>query len=351
MIDRTIWRLIDVNANRVAEGLRTIEDIARVVFENEVVCSKIKSLRHSTSEAIAELDRHSRLVARDTGHDAGTQITTDAERQRPSWDSILIAAMERSLQALRCLEEFTKPIGERLSERFKQLRYLAYDTLAEVELALTLKPSTEHGRLYLLVDCQRPMAEFADYLSKLFDSGVDWIQIRDKSIDGGQLVDYTRAAMQVARRFESNSRRLVIVNDRLDVALAARADGVHLGQEDLAIEDARRAAGKHLVIGVSTHSLEQAERAVASGADYIGCGPTFPTVTKSFEDFPGLPYLRQVSGRFPVAAFAIGGIAQHNLAEVLATGIRRIAVSSAIHAAKDPIATARQMRAILDANP
>ncbi len=351
MIDKTIWRLIDVNANRVAEGLRTTEDLARVVFENAVASSKIKALRHSVSEAIAELDRHSRLGARDTGHDAGTQITTDSERRRPSWDSILIAANERSLQALRCLEEFTKPIGDAISARFKQLRYQAYDTLAEVELALTAKPSTEQGQLYLLIDCQRPMDEFVAYLANLFDSGVDWIQIRDKTIDGGQLVDYTRAALRVATRYEHNRKRLVIVNDRLDVALAARADGVHLGQEDLTIQDARRTAGRHLIIGVSTHSVEQAERAVASGADYIGCGPTFPTVTKSFEDFPGLNYLKQVSERFPIAAFAIGGIDVNNLAEVLASGIRRIAVSSSIHAAMDPIAAARQLRAILDATP
>jgi thiamine-phosphate pyrophosphorylase len=137
------------------------------------------------------------------------------------------------------------------------------------------------------------------------------------------------------------------VNDRADIAALANADGLHVGQTDLGVRDARRVLGPGRMIGVSTHSLEQARRAVLDGADYLGVGPMFPSGTKSFAEFPGLDFAREVGHEIRLPTLAIGGIDATNVGEVLAAGVGRVAVSSAIVAAPNPAAAAAEMLAIM----
>jgi thiamine-phosphate pyrophosphorylase len=125
------------------------------------------------------------------------------------------------------------------------------------------------------------------------------------------------------------------------------ADGVHVGQDELTVADCRTIVGGTKLVGVSTHSLAQARQATLDGADYIGCGPTFPSQTKEFEDFPGLEFLRAVQGEICIPAFAIGGINGENIGRVLETGFRRVALSGAVTAATDPAAAARSLRQML----
>jgi thiamine-phosphate pyrophosphorylase len=120
------------------------------------------------------------------------------------------------------------------------------------------------------------------------------------------------------------------MNDRPDLAKLSNADGVHVGQEELAVKECRAILGVGPLVGVSTHSIEQARQAVLDGANYIGVGPTFPSATKNFEQFAGLEFLRQVAGEIRLPTFAIGGITAENLHEVLSAGISRIAVSQAL---------------------
>jgi thiamine-phosphate pyrophosphorylase len=133
------------------------------------------------------------------------------------------------------------------------------------------------------------------------------------------------------------------MNDRPDLAAVCHADGVHLGQEDLSVKDARTIVGADALIGVSTHTIEQARQAVLDGANYIGVGPTFPSGTKHFENFPGLEFLRAVAAEIRLPAFAIGGITPANLPQVLSTGITRIAVSGTIISAPDPAAVVNNL--------
>jgi thiamine-phosphate pyrophosphorylase len=135
----------------------------------------------------------------------------------------------------------------------------------------------------------------------------------------------------------------LVVNDRPDIAVLADADGVHVGQDDLSVKDARRIVGPRRLVGRSTHSLDQARQAVLDGADYIGVGPTFPSSTKSFAEFTGVELLRAVAAEIRLPAFAIGGISADNLWQVLETGVGRIAVCGAIASAGDPSAAAREL--------
>ena len=189
-------------------------------------------------------------------------------------------------------------------------------------------------------------AELIARAESLVRAGVGLIQLRDKKLDDRTLL--LRARL-LRHHIPPTGETLFIVNDRPDLALLAGADGVHVGQEELTVKDVRRVVGPELLVGVSTHTIGQARQAATDGASYIGCGPTFPSATKSFEHFAGLDFLREVAAEIGLPAFAIGGITQSNLSEVLATGFTRVAVSGSITGAADAEEEARLMLQMLRA--
>ena len=134
-----------------------------------------------------------------------------------------------------------------------------------------------------------------------------------------------------------------IVNDHADIAKAVDADGVHLGQDDLPVEYGRKVLGEGKLIGISTHSVEQAREAEAAGADYIGFGPLFPTTTKDAGSYQGAEKLRLLRNAVTLPVLAIGGITPDNLAEVMQAGADGVAVISAVLSAPDPGAVARDL--------
>ena len=133
---------------------------------------------------------------------------------------------------------------------------------------------------------------------------------------------------------------LFLLNDRPDLARLAEADGVHLGQDDLPVKEARRILGPDALIGVSTHDLDQVRRAVLDGASYLGVGPTFPSGTKVFTEFAGLEFVRQVAAETSLPAFVIGGVNPDTVGAAVTAGARRVAVSEAVCASDDPRAAA-----------
>jgi thiamine-phosphate pyrophosphorylase len=341
-------RVLDANANRAAEGLRTLEDYARLVREDRAVAAQLKQLRHRLIEVLSPLPRSERLRARATHSDAGTSLSTPQEVTRGELADVVPAACERVTQSLRNLEEFSKPISAVVGAALKQLRYEAYDILASTELRLRFGAAlSESQRLYLLIDSSQSIEDFRQLLAALAAAGVDLFQLRDKQADGGLLMRYARAAMDTLR----DTPAKLIVNDRVDVALASGAAGVHLGQDDMTLHDARNLAGSRLWIGISTHNIEQAQAAEQGGADYIGCGPTFPSQTKQFEVFAGTQFLCQAVEQIELPIFAIGGIELDNLDRVHQAGCYRVALSGAILKAGDPVQAARALSAKLVVDP
>ena len=180
------------------------------------------------------------------------------------------------------------------------------------------------------------------------DGGARVLQVRIKprgSAAAADAADITRIA-RMARRVCDEAGALLVVNDRVDIALAVRADGVHLGQTDLPIHDARRIAGDRLFVGLSTHDLEQVRAACAAGADYLGFGPVFATATKANPDavqgIDGLRAAVETAGRVPVVA--IGGITTGRAAEIYATGASAVCAIGAVNDAPDVAAAARAFR-------
>lgn len=193
--------------------------------------------------------------------------------------------------------------------------------------------------LYVILDAGMLTEPAAVTAKKLMEAGVKMLQYRAKNAAGRELWAESRAIAESARR----ARCKFIVNDRPDVAYLAGADGVHVGQDDLDAEQARKVIGPDRWVGVSTHNAEQFEKAAATSADYIAVGPIFPTSSKAKPDpVVGTELLRRVRALTEKPIVAIGGITLDRAADVLAAGADSVAVISDILKAKDPAATASE---------
>ncbi|MGV9825962.1 thiamine phosphate synthase [Gordonia sp. NPDC003429] len=210
--------------------------------------------------------------------------------------------------------------------------------------------------LYLCTDARRERGDLLDFVDAVLAAGVDIVQLRDKGSVGEQRFGALEARHELEilaglRQLTSAHDALLAVNDRTDIAALAGADVLHVGQDDLAPADARTIVGPDVLIGRSTHDIDQATHAATdTDVDYFCVGPCWPTPTKPGRPAPGLDLVRQVAAA-PVAAakpwFAIGGIDTGRLAQVRSAGARRAVVVRAITAAPDPATATRQLRAHL----
>ena len=224
-----------------------------------------------------------------------------------------------------------------------------FQSLDEARLAARRRAFAE-ARLYFVCEARPRGEDPAPLLQAALAGGVDVIQLRDKDLSGDELVE----AAAPFRAAASERRVLFILNDRPDLVAAARADGVHVGQDDQPVAEARQAAGPAAVVGLSTHSRDQIDAAAAAGgpgrADQISVGPVWETPTKQGRAATGLglvAHAAKAAGELPW--FAIGGIGASNVAEVVGAGARRAVVVRAIRDATEPEASARALRAALAA--
>ncbi|WP_309252339.1 thiamine phosphate synthase [Paenibacillus spongiae] len=188
-------------------------------------------------------------------------------------------------------------------------------------------------RLYVITgENYHPGRSLVTVMEQTLQGGADIVQLRAKDIPKRELLSQAYALRELTRRYDVP----LIINDHIDIAQAVDADGVHLGQEDLPLAEARRILGSDRIIGISTHSLEQALEAERGGADYIGVGPVFPTGTKPGRQAVTTSYVREAAQRIRIPFVAIGGITTDNVGDVLAAGATRICAVSAIVGSEDP---------------
>jgi thiamine-phosphate pyrophosphorylase len=360
-----LLRILDASLNRASEGLRVVEDYVRFVLDDPFLTSEVKSLRHDLAASAATITPSDRHSARDTARDVGTDISTLAEHKRSDIGAVCLVNLKRTEQSLRSLEEYGKLADVAFAKSIESLRYRLYTLEKVIDCGRSSREILSGVRLCVLIDGGGSMAEYEQFVATLVDVGVGMIQLRDKRLDDRELLSRARRlVLLTCREGEAPAephataqqelrppKTLAIINDRADIARAVHADGVHIGQEDLPVKEVRTIVGTGMLIGVSTHNIEQARAALLDGANYLGAGPTFPSRTKSFEQFAGLEYLRTVSAEIRLPTFAIGGITASNLPQVLATRITRIAVGSAITDAGDPASAARELLSMLEAIP
>lgn len=337
-----LYRILDAAANRTREGLRVLEDYARFHADDRHLTEVLKSWRHHLAGALSRLDGRALVSCRDTRNDVGTTVHTAREASRESLADVVRASCKRVQEATRTLEEYGKLVSPEFAAAMGELRYSGYTIEKALVTTLESRDRLADFRLYLLVTQAQCPGGAGPMIRAALAEGVRVVQVREKSMPDRELVDWGKRV----REWTAQAGALFIMNDRPDLAVLTDADGVHVGQDELSVHDARKIVGPHRLIGVSTHDLDQARGAVLDGADYIGIGPVFASKTKAFASQAGLEFVRQVSREITLPGFAIGGIDEHNVDQVVAAGARRVAVSSAIAASDDP---ARVTRALLQA--
>lgn len=337
-------RVIDANLNRSREALRVLDDYCRFVLGDRFLTETIKGIRHELAEIANRLPPNLLLHARETLQDVGTSVSTEGEYHRTSPAQVALINWKRLQESLRSLEEFGKMLRPDIGRDLEALRYRTYTLERVLALRSTASERLFAARLYVLLTGSQCTTSLDWLIEEAAGGGVDVFQLREKELSDRELLERARNV----RRWTKKANVLFIVNDRPDIAKLVEADGVHLGQDDMPVHEARRILGPGALIGVSTHSIEQVRQAALDAVDYIGIGPTFRSKTKAFDHFPGLSFVRAASAETSLPAFALGGIGPENVGQVVAAGCRRIAVSSAIAEAEDPQQVARILRASLD---
>ncbi len=208
--------------------------------------------------------------------------------------------------------------------------------------ALDRRARLSEARLYLVCDAHPGGRDLLNVLEAALAGGADIVQLREKQMSDEALTALARQATALCHEHDA----LLIVNDRPHVALAAGADGVHVGQDDMPLNEVRALVGEEMLIGLSTHAPEEID--AATQADYLGVGPVHATPTKPGRPAVGLKLVRYAAQRAPRPFFAIGGIDAENIDDVLAAGAKRVAVVRAIAQAADPERAARALREALE---
>jgi len=346
-----VLRLLDANLDRAREGLRVVEDWCRFGLDRADLVAQLKDLR----QRLGLLHHERYKQARHTAGDVAAGMAHPAQEQRQQPQQVVAANCGRVQEALRVLEEFGRGVDAPLVSEAAAIRYALYD----LEVELLRAAGTGDQRRRQLAECQlylvtSPAPDLLKVVQAALEGGVRLVQYRAKegslAPDGQPITDVVRFEQaQALRQLCSSSGALFVVNDRIDLALAVDADGVHLGQGDLPPALARSLLGPEKLIGRSTHALSQLHQAMADGCDYVGVGPVNATPTKPGREPVGLDYVRQAAAESTIPFFAIGGIEPGNLAAVQAAGAKRVAVVRAITAASDPAAASRQLLDLLQA--
>jgi len=353
-MDRAVYRIIDANFNRAREAARVVEEFCRFALNSAALTERAKKLRHELSACIGQLDAGRLLSSRDTIGDVGVGKIVEQQLERSDLKDCFTAGCKRLTEALRTLTETTSVIAgldRSIAETIEKLRFEAY--ALEKDIVLFSEPAEKFKRVGLYVIISSPPAflrkqeggpvDVIALTQRCVAGGADCIQLRAKNINDAKLFAVAVEFVKVCK----SAGVLSIINDRADIAIAAGADGVHIGQDDLPVEQVRKLQASPLIIGKSTHSLEQLNSACGELPTYVSLGPVFSTVTKPAVEAVGLDYVRQATKQLAntgIANVAIGGITVNNVEEVLEAGAGVIAVCSAVTQAKDPTAACRTLK-------
>ena len=346
-----IERLLDANLDRAREGLRVLEDWARFALERPDLVARCKDLR----QRLGRLHQQRFKLARHTATDPAAGMAHPAQAERQDGAAVVAANAGRVQEALRVLEEFGRlddppwlPARRRRSATPSTTwRWICSRPAA----AATIAGPCCAAAICIWSPVRSPI--WRGWWRPPWRRGCAWCSTaprpRTAAAADAPADDRRRFAQASAlRQLCHRHGALFLVNDRIDLALAVGADGVHLGQGDLPPAVARRLLGPERLIGRSTHRLEDLRQAVADGCDYVGVGPVNATPTKPGREPVGLAYVAQAAAESPLPFFAIGGIDAGTLAAVRRAGAERVAVVRAITAAPDPGAAAAALLAVLE---
>jgi thiamine-phosphate pyrophosphorylase len=355
-----ILRIFDANLNRAIEGLRVAEEVIRFIIEDIKLQKRIKRIRHAffslghrTFRAISsQTDRMTAIInSRDAKGDIGSRGITAMEKNRRDMPSLIQSNCSRASESARVFEEFSKYVCPECSIEWKKIRFEIYSIEREL-LALLAKTSTKellrNIGLYSVIDRSLLMGmNLSKTARKMIKGGTKIIQYRDKESCDGEFLKASRLIHKVCR----DSDVLFIINDKVHIAYLIQADGVHLGQKDLPVSEARRILGPGKIIGKSCYTARQAITASKEDVDYIAVGAMFPTNTKEKVQIAGpklIIRIRRIAKNIPL--IAIGGINESNIIKILRHNPDGICMISAILNSSDIQKTAAKYVRIIRQN-
>ena len=336
-------RIVDASLNRIGEGLRLLEDIARLLLNDTSLTQQLKTMRHEL--ITGDWTFHQQLLqARNSEGDIGINIEAPGGGKQRELPTMVVANTRRVQESLRTLEELAKlpdAVPKLDPEKFKQARFSIYTIERELLSKLLRQDKLKRlPGLYFILDMQALKGRsYMEVASQAIRGGAKTIQLRDKLQSKKELLPIA----QQLRSLCAEHNVLFIVNDYLDLTLATDADGLHLGQDDLPISTTRKLLPIDKILGRSTHTIDQAIAAQSDGADYIAVGSIYPTTSKEITTVVGLEGLSQIRKAVTLPLVAIGGITKDNATEVMNAGADSIAVISAILQAEDVEEATRQI--------
>ncbi len=348
-ISRQTLRIIDASLNRVGEGLRFLEEIARLLLDDVALTEQLKTMRHKLVKG-DHLFQQQLLQSRNSGGDVGIDIEVSGEEESKELPLLLVANARRVQESLRTLEELAKvpDLSYNLdSGKFKKARFALY-TIEQKLLSRLLRQDKlkRISGLYVILDTEALEGRHHfEVAGQAIRSGARTVQLRDKVTSKEKLLPVAKQLKALCAERDV----LFIVNGYLDVALATDADGLHLESGDLPISVARELLPLGKVLGCSVATVDQATAAQSGGADYVVVGPIYPTLSKEEKKVVGLERLRQIKQVVSLPLVAIGGIADDKVSEVIAAGADSVAVIIAASDAKSLDETSRQILGILEA--
>jgi len=345
-LSRDILRIVDASLNRIGEGLRVLEEFARFSLNDSVLTQQLKNLRHKLVRVDKTLQ--SQLIrGRDSAADIGADMEVPGENKARDIAGSISANARRVQESLRVMEELARDPELNLeTNTYKQARFEIY-TIEKDLLARMLRQDKlkRLAGLYVIIDIARLKGRnVADVAAQVIRGGATTIQLRDKE---RKVKDFLNSALEL-RHICSEHNILFIVNDSLEVTLASDADGLHIGQDDLPFDTARRLLPIDKILGCSVSTIDEAKKARAEGADYLGVGAIYPTTSKDTAGTIGPDALRDIRRAVDLPLVAIGGINQNNLKAVMKAGADAAAVISAVMDADDIEKATRQLGQIIE---
>ena len=326
--DLRIFQIIDANLDRAREGLRVLEDWARFALgENEFVI-RTKNFRQILGKHHLEVYKQSRNYI----EDQSKGITHFEQTNRKTPEQIISSNSARIQEALRVIEEFSRLHNNELSKIASEIRYEVYTLeleLLRLNKHKKLEDIVSKNDLYVITDQRENLL---GVIEDILIAGVKLIQFRFKK---GTDKDHLEQAIKI-KNLCKKYNSLLIINDRIDIALAINADGIHLGQDDVDLKTARRLLGDSKIIGISANNELDISNALRDGCDYIGIGPVFETKTKQNKKPLGIKKIKRLTKDLNIPWFAIGGINTNNISYLKKSGFKKVALVSQLMNAEDP---------------
>jgi len=326
--DLRIYQIIDANLDRAREGLRVLEDWARFGLGQEKYVARIKHFRQILGKNHLEVYKQSRNYI----EDKCKGLTHQEQINRKNSDQIVSSNSSRVQEALRVIEEFSRLHNHELSKIASEIRYEIYTIEVDLLSLSKRKKSVEilkENDLYVITDHKENLLGI---IEEILIAGVRIIQHRFKK---GTDKDHLQEAIQIknlCKRYNS----LLIINDRVDIALASNADGIHLGKDDLDLKTARKLLGHSKIIGISANNELDISNALKEGCDYIGIGPVFETKTKKNKKPIGIDKIKTLTKDLNIPWFAIGGIKSNNISYLKRNELKKVALVSQLMNSDDP---------------